>query len=111
MTKSFKKMFSKTLKDIPKTQLIGGRGELIQVDGTVICRERVIANPSTAYDEMKYAQWSVGGVLHKKGKSKDFFVCLVPNRKSETIHQVFKKFIHPDTIIMTDGHPSYPRAV
>lgn len=58
---------------------------------------------------MEGIQWIIGGVLNTDSSS--FFLALVPNRKWETILDVFVKYVNLGTIIATDGYPSYPRAV
>jgi ISXO2-like transposase domain len=92
-----------------EAEKIGGPGIRIQVDETAICNGLVINNSSSSYDDLKGIQWIVGGVV--EGDSRKFFVELVRNRKHETILGVFKRFINPGSIIVTDGYPSYPRAV
>jgi transposase-like protein len=46
-----------------------------------------------------------------EGNCRQFFLELVPNRKWDTILEVFNECILQGTIIFTDGYPSYPRAV
>ncbi|KCZ76184.1 hypothetical protein H311_02823 [Anncaliia algerae PRA109] len=36
---------------------------------------------------------------------------IVPNRKSETLHDIFENKIKKATLIITDGYSSYPKAV
>ncbi|KAF7685639.1 hypothetical protein CDIK_3612 [Cucumispora dikerogammari] len=62
---------------------IGGLGTFVQIDETVICKGRTILNPSSAYDDIKGAQWLVGCVT--EGVKKEFFICLVLNRQIATL--------------------------
>lgn len=88
---------------------IGGEGQRVQVDETAICNGLIITDPSNSLDNIHGIQWIVGGVV--EGNCKEFFVKLVPNRKWETMLEVFIEHILPGTDIVTDGYPSYPRAV
>ncbi|KAF7685962.1 hypothetical protein CDIK_3289 [Cucumispora dikerogammari] len=88
---------------------IGGSGTFVQIDETDICKGRIILNPSSAYDDIKGAQWLVGGVT--EGVKKEFFICLVSNKQIATLAAVFAKYLLPGTNIMTDGHSSCPTAV
>ncbi|KCZ77536.1 hypothetical protein H311_01451 [Anncaliia algerae PRA109] len=36
---------------------------------------------------------------------------MVPDRKSNTIYEIFEKYITKGSLIITDGYPSYPTAV
>jgi transposase-like protein len=79
------------------------------VDETAICNDLVIEDPISQYDDIPGIQWILGGVV--KGDSTQFFVTLVPNRKHETLYKEFVKHIKPGSIIVSDGYPSYPKAV
>lgn len=88
---------------------IGGENIVVQIDETAICRGKIITNPSNTLDDMKGIQWIVGGVV--EGKPSEVFLTLVPNRKINTIYDIFNQFLIKKTIIRTDGYPSYPSAV
>jgi hypothetical protein len=93
----------------PEVIKIGGTGIRVQIDETAICNGLVVSNPSNRYDNIPKIQWIVGGVV--EGNCRQFFLKLVPNRKWDTILEVFNECILPGTIIFTDDYPSYPRAV
>jgi hypothetical protein len=93
----------------PEVVKIWGTGVRVQIDETAICNGLVVSNPSNRYDNIPEIQWIVGGVV--EGNCRQFFLELVPNRKWDTILEVFNECILPGTIIVTDGYPSYPRAV
>ena len=88
---------------------IGGEGIGVQFDETAICNGELIPNPSSTLDNKPYIQWLVGGV--EEGNCRNFVLKLVPNRKVPTILDVFEEHVVPGSIIVTDGYPSYPRAV
>ncbi|KAG0441330.1 hypothetical protein DMUE_1126 [Dictyocoela muelleri] len=44
-------------------------------------------------------------------RSREFYYSIVPNRSQEALSLLFKNFIKTGTLIITDGHTSYPRAV
>lgn len=41
----------------------------------------------------------------------NFLVCKIPNRKVQTLRSFIEKYVAPETIVCTDGYPSYPGAV
>lgn len=88
---------------------IGGEGVRVQIDETAICNGLVISDPSNSLDNLPNIQWIVGGVV--EGDCKKFFLKLVLNRKVETMLEVFRECILPGSVLVTDGYPSYPRAV
>ncbi|KAG0435235.1 hypothetical protein DMUE_4820 [Dictyocoela muelleri] len=91
--------------------VLGGENVRVQFDETAICDGQIIKDPSNTEDESnnRRIQWLVGGV--EVGNCGRFVLKLVPNRKSETIYEIFLKHVHPGSIIVTDGYPSYPSAV
>lgn len=88
---------------------IGGENTIVQIDETAICRGKIITNPSNTLDETKGIQWIVGGVV--EGNPSEVFLTLVPDRKINTIYNIFNQFLIKNSIIRTDGYPSYPTAV
>ncbi|WUR03783.1 DDE-TNP-IS1595 domain-containing protein [Vairimorpha necatrix] len=88
---------------------IGGVGQRIQIDETAICNGIIVSNPYSRLDSEPGIRWIIGGVL--EGNCREFFVELIPNRKWETILLVLKKYVKVGTDIVTDGYPSYPRAI
>lgn len=90
-------------------QKIGGVNIRIQVDETAIYDGLIISNPSKEFDNKENVQWIIGGV--EEENFSNFFLHLIPDRRSETILEIFKKYVNPGSIIVTDGYPSYPAAV
>lgn len=103
------------LKDIILSNLdmenkrIGGLGYDVQIDETAICNGLIIKNPSNTLDTKSSIQWIVGGIDNTP--EKNFFLVIVPNRKSTTLLQIFNEKIKKGSRIITDGYPSYPNAV
>lgn len=98
-----------TRKLIIDDEKLGGKGFQIQIDETAICNGLIIKNPSSTLDTKNNVQWIIGGV--DNSSKKNFFLVLVPNRRAETIYDVFTRYIKKETVIITDGYPSYPAAV
>jgi len=88
---------------------IGGSELHVQVDEMAICNGMIIKNPSSTLDTKKNVQWIIGGI--DNSLSKKFFLCLVPDRKSNTIYEIFKKYIKKGSLIIADGYLSYSTAV
>jgi hypothetical protein len=68
----------------------------------------LITDPSNAYDELTNILWLVGGI--EEGREGRCFLRIVPNRRRETMTNVLRLNILPNSILVTDGHPSYPGA-
>lgn len=85
---------------------LGGNNITIEIDETVLSRRGIIKNPTTLDDETRDTVWIVGGV--EKQNTKNFFLCRVENRKINTLSECLKNYIFPNSILFTDGHPSYP---
>ena len=87
---------------------IGGEGIKVQFSETAICNGELISNPSSTPDNKPNVQWLMGDI---EGNCKNFVLKLVPKRKVPTILDVIEEHVVPGSIIVTDGYPSYPRAV
>lgn len=88
---------------------IGGPGIRVQFDETAICNGLVVSNPSNELDNIPQVQWILGGVV--EGNCREMVLVLVPNRKWKTILNVLEKHVYEGSYIITDGYPSYPRAI
>lgn len=106
-----KKKLNVIIRSINSQQhsLIGGNGIVIQIDETAICRGRLITNPSNAHDNIPNTTWLVGGVCETE--EREFFLKIVPSRTADILYEVFVDNILINTIIRTDGYPSYPSSV
>lgn len=93
-------------KTAPK---IGGENIEVQLDETAICNGKIIVCPSSSLDDVEGVQWILGGV--EKTENKRLFMTLIPNRKKEVLLELFNNHIKRDSILITDGYPSYPWAV
>jgi transposase-like protein len=89
--------------------MLGGEGVALQVDETAICRGMIITNPTTTQDNIPNTQWLVG--IIEESEKRPFIFKIVPNRTVETFISIFRKHVRPNSIIKTDGYPSYPSAV
>ncbi|KCZ80987.1 hypothetical protein H312_01592, partial [Anncaliia algerae PRA339] len=64
--------------------------------------------PSYTSDDFTGITWLVGII---DPQSADIRLEIVENRASMTMVELFKKYIHEGTTIMTDGFRSYPSAM
>ena len=103
-----KRSISIELYDNISPTKISGKGELIQVDKIAICIGRMIIDFSNGNHNSTNIQWLIGSVV--QDNSKEFFLCLVKNRSSNIITAVLEKYILSGSIIISDGHLSYPVA-
>ncbi|KAF7685771.1 hypothetical protein CDIK_3480 [Cucumispora dikerogammari] len=74
ITDLLKPLFSVSITCDKTVAEIGGPRTYVQVDETDICKGGLILNPSSAYGDIKKAQWLVSGVI--EGLKKEFFICL-----------------------------------
>jgi ISXO2-like transposase domain len=81
---------------------------MIQVDETVICHGYLVDSPSNLDDDAPGVTWLVEIIEQGTGSIR---LEIVPNRRSETIKDLFSRHIGPGSTIITDGHRSYPSAV
>ncbi|KCZ79187.1 hypothetical protein H312_03427 [Anncaliia algerae PRA339] len=87
---------------------LGGCGVSVQCDETAICNGSLIIDPTHTQDDKPNTQWILG--LIEESCERRCLLIIIPDRKSETIAKIFSKYMHPQTIIKTDGYPSYPKA-
>lgn len=104
-----KHLYEYSLQKIENNKcLLGGTGKYVQVDETAIAHGKLPNYPSALSDETSGITWLVGII---EEDSKTFYYEIVENRKQETMQALFKRYIKEETIIVTDGHLSYPGAV
>lgn len=87
---------------------LGGKNIKVQVDETVICHGETELFPSQLPDDFPGITWLVGMIEENSSKIK---YEIVPNRSLETFKNLFERNINKESIIITDGHASYPGAV
>lgn len=100
--------FIETKDDVSLRRRLGGPGLKVQVDETAIAHGDLPACPSQMDDDFPGIRWLVGMI--EEG-SRDFRYFIVPNRTQETFSALFLEHIESETVIITDGHASYPGAV
>lgn len=84
---------------------LGGDNMRLQVDETVLCRNGIIRDPSNTDDDTPNTVWIFGGI----DASGNFFVQRVQNRRTSTLTNVLEPITRVNTILVSDGYPSYPR--
>lgn len=89
-----------------KTLKFGGEGKVIQVDETAISRKGKIRNPTSSIENSKKTMWLLGFI--EEDNKKNFELVILKNRKISTIYEAMKPFVEENTLIKSDGHPSYP---
>lgn len=85
---------------------IGGPGQIVEVDETVISRRGVIRTPSSHDDAAADTVWIVGVV--DRSSPCNFFLKRVENRQVRTLTDTLRNVICADSVLHTDGYPSYP---
>ncbi len=98
-----------SFEDYNESIKIGGPDIRVQFDETAICNGKIITDPSNTEDNLPGTQWIVGGVI--ENNCKEVILKLVQNRKISTLQELFESHVSKGSIIITDGHPSYPSAV
>jgi len=85
---------------------LGGPGINVEVDETVLSRRGVIRNPTRLDDTTRDTVWIVGAI--DNSERRNFFLSRINNRQIETLTNVLEGVINTDSILISDGHPSYP---
>ncbi len=100
----------------PEQALIGGKGYVVQADETMLisgAKSSHLSNlpkgtcPSSLPDDFPGAIWGVGAIVQEEGNT-PLWAEVVPNRKKETMIEVFRRHVKTETFLITDGHPCYP---
>ncbi|KAG0437998.1 hypothetical protein DMUE_3364 [Dictyocoela muelleri] len=94
---------------IENNEKIGGKGIYVEIDEFVISRQGNIRSPSSADDNLSCTIWLVGAI--ERDNIRRFKMKIVPDRTILTLTEFIRKHIKPGTIVVTDGHRSYPCAV
>lgn len=87
---------------------IGGPGIRIQADETFLISGQtgpLPVVPSNTGDDHPGAIIVVGAI---EERSDDCWAVVVPDRTAETMTAIFRQYVRPGTILITDGHASYP---
>lgn len=87
---------------------LGGKGKQIQVDETAVCHGNLPTAPSTMSDDFPGVTWLIGII---EVETQEIRLETIKNRTKQTFASIFKKYIEEESIIVTDGHKSYPFAV
>lgn len=109
----FRQEFDSCARDIleaPRYQMIGGQGVRVQADETMLiggqkgpCKKI----PSLEPDEYPGAIWVVGAV--EEGDTRQAWAEVVPDRSAVTMTALFRRHVRVGSILVTDGHRSYPQ--
>lgn len=91
------------------SERIGGEGIHIEVDETVVSRNGTIRNPSSIDDETPGTVWLFGMI--ERENPRNFRLEIVPDRRSSTLARIMGNHVRASSTIVSDGYPSYPRAV
>lgn len=80
---------------------IGGKEVIVEVDETKMGKRKY--NRGHRVEGV----WVIVGIERREGKA--FFAVDVEKRDYETIKVIFQKYIHPESIVYTDGWKTYPK--
>ncbi|KCZ77306.1 hypothetical protein H311_01686 [Anncaliia algerae PRA109] len=97
--------FSQEQNSYLEKEKLGGLNKKVQVDETAIFHGKLDKCPSNTADETPGLIWLVGLIEPETGKIH------LENRSSITMINIFRKYIHNGTTVVTDGFRSYPSAV
>lgn len=105
-----KKNFLKycVFKNTNNKKILMGVKNSIQIDETVIYKGKLILSPSNIYDNLPGCTWLVGLI---EQHTSNMVIEIVPNRQVATLKELILKHCKIGSLIITDGYPSYPRAV
>ena len=79
---------------------LGGKGYIVEIDEALISRRKFNRG------RIQQSQiWIFGGTV--RGKSDECFIEIVPNKTRETLLEILKRRLHPETIVSTDGWKAY----
>jgi transposase-like protein len=78
--------------------MIGGPGIVVEIDETLISRKN---NPWTD----KKGVWVFGGV--ERTGERRVFAQMVPDRTSKTLLEIIRKYVHPDSTVISDCWSAY----
>lgn len=98
----------RTILSSPEYAMVGGEGIRVQADETYLIAKQAgncKAIPSNMPDGTKNAIWVVGGIVEG---TNEVWAEVVKNRKKETMEALFRRRVREGSILITDGHPSYP---
>ncbi|KAG0426851.1 hypothetical protein DMUE_5940, partial [Dictyocoela muelleri] len=86
--------------------MIGG-SKSVQIDENVIYKGRLETYTSNLSDNAKGCTWLVRLIEQDTGR---MIIEIVPNRKIENMTNIIRKHVLVGSLVITDGHPSYPRS-
>lgn len=87
---------------VREQRMIGGEGVIVEIDETKLGKRKYNRG------HMVEGVWCVVGVERTESKRK--FVCDVENRNADTLKQIIKDNVIPESIIYTDGWKGYKKA-
>lgn len=108
---SLKKIFLNRIysSETQQRTLIGGEGIVFQVDETAVCRRGLVRNPTTTELISRDTVWLLGMI--QENNPTNLILEVLPDRTVSTLHDFFTRNLLPNSIIKSDGYPSYPRAI
>lgn len=86
--------------------VLGGIGQIVEVDESVISRRGIIRSPTSHDDAVLDTIWILGAV--NRNEPQDFILKRIPDRTIPSILSVLEGHILVCSNLHSDGHPSYP---
>lgn len=87
---------------------LGSSNLSVQIDETAICHGNLPDCPSNLNDDFPGITWLVAIIEQSSGR---FKFEIVSDRTLNTFKNLLERHINPGTLVITDGHASYPGAV
>ena len=95
---------------------IGGPETIVEMDEMAFRRGQLVSNPTSEGENERDTCWIIGGIQRRRETDAEdtqqaFFIKIIPNRRAESMAEIIRLNILPNTIIHSDSHRSYPAAI
>ncbi|KAG0430664.1 hypothetical protein DMUE_5642 [Dictyocoela muelleri] len=89
-------------------EILGGDGEIFQMDETAFCRRHTIYNSTSEAAFIRRTKWVIRLISES---SVNVRMKVLEYRTADSIHQFIIENLLPGSIIKSDGFSSYPAAI
>jgi hypothetical protein len=103
-----KKIFSKILINHTENTKLGGPNKVLQVDETACNRRRLITNPTSEEVYVRGTKWVIVLICEETKRIK---LSVLEDRRVESMKNFFEESVLDQSLIKSDGYPTYPAAI